>query len=108
MVIANSPYIFQQKMNYLFHGFEFTRAYIDDLLILKNGDWKDNQRKLELNCLVHGPRHSSDECKVLGVFGNNYANSDPNKYHGNHPIPRKRLICSYKIMLVSMMWCMIF
>ena len=49
MVIANSPYIFQQKMNYLFHGFEFTRAYIDDLLILKNGDWKDNQRKLELN-----------------------------------------------------------
>ena len=34
MVIANSPDIFQQKMNYLFHGFEFIRAYKYDLLVL--------------------------------------------------------------------------
>ena len=33
MVIANYPDIFQQKTNDLFHGFEFTRAYIDNLLI---------------------------------------------------------------------------
>ena len=35
MGIANFPDIFQQKMNYLFYGFDFIRAYIDDLLILK-------------------------------------------------------------------------
>ena len=34
MGVQNSPDIFQQKMNDLFHGFEFIRAYIDDLLIL--------------------------------------------------------------------------
>ena len=36
--VANFPDIFQQKMNDLFHGFEFIRAYIDDLLILTKGD----------------------------------------------------------------------
>ena len=35
MGIANFPVIFQLKMNYLFYGFDFIRAYIDDLLILK-------------------------------------------------------------------------
>ena len=35
MGIANYPEIFQQKMNDLFHGFEFIRAHIDDILILK-------------------------------------------------------------------------
>ena len=38
MGVANSPDIFQQKMNDLFHGLEFIRAYIDDLLILTKGD----------------------------------------------------------------------
>ena len=28
-------------------------------------------------CLIHGPRHSSDECKVLGDFGSKYAKSRP-------------------------------
>ena len=37
--------------------------------------------------LIHGPRHSSDECKVLGDFGDKYAKSNPTKDHGNHPIP---------------------
>ena len=31
MVVSNSPENFQQKMNHSFQGFEFTRAYIDDL-----------------------------------------------------------------------------
>ena len=35
-------------MNDLFHGFEFTRAYIYDLLILTKGDWADHIQKLEL------------------------------------------------------------
>ena len=33
MGVANSPDILQQKMNDLFHGFEFICAYIDDLFI---------------------------------------------------------------------------
>ena len=37
-VVANSPDIFQQKMNNLFHGFGFIRAYIYELLILTKGE----------------------------------------------------------------------
>ena len=33
--VANYPYIYQQKMNDLFHGFEFICEYIVDLFILK-------------------------------------------------------------------------
>ena len=33
MGVSNSPYIFQQKMNDSFHGFEFIRAYMDKILI---------------------------------------------------------------------------
>ena len=46
MGVANSPDIFQQKMNDLFHGFEFIRVYIDDMLILNKGDWTDHVQKL--------------------------------------------------------------
>ena len=33
-------------MDDLFHGLEFIRAYIDDILILTKGDWTDNLQKL--------------------------------------------------------------
>ena len=33
MGVSNSPAIYQHKMNDLFYGFEFIRAYIDGLLI---------------------------------------------------------------------------
>ena len=33
MGVANSPDIFQQKINGLFHGFYFIREYIDNVLI---------------------------------------------------------------------------
>ena len=46
MGVANSLDIFQQKMNDLFLGFHFIRAYIDDLLILTKGDWTDHIQKL--------------------------------------------------------------
>ena len=49
IVIDNSPDIFQQKMNDLFHEFEFIRACIDHLLILMKGYWKDHVQKLEFN-----------------------------------------------------------
>ena len=46
MVDYNSPDIFQQKMNGLFHGFVFIRAYIDILFVLTKGDWKYHVQKL--------------------------------------------------------------
>ena len=46
MGVANSPENLQQKMNDLFHGFEFIREYIDYLLILTKGDWTDHVQKL--------------------------------------------------------------
>ena len=48
MRVANYPDIIQQKMNDLFHGFEFTRAYIDDLLILTKVYWIYHVNKSEL------------------------------------------------------------
>ena len=38
MGAANSPDIFQQKTNDLFHGFGFLRAYIYEHLVLTKGD----------------------------------------------------------------------
>ena len=48
MGVANSSDIFQQNINNLFCGFEFTRAYMDDFLVLTKGYWKDHVQKLEL------------------------------------------------------------
>ena len=48
MGFANSPDIFQQKMNDLYHGFEFIHAYIDDNLVLTEGYWTGHVQKLEL------------------------------------------------------------
>ena len=48
MRVEKPPENFQQKMNDLFHGFEFICAYIDDLLILTKGYWKNHVQKLEL------------------------------------------------------------
>ena len=48
MGVTNSLNIFQHKMKYLFRGFEFIRANMDNLLILTKGDWTDRVQKLEL------------------------------------------------------------
>ena len=47
MRVANSPDILQQRIDYLFHGFEFIRSYIDDLFILTKGDWTDHVQNIE-------------------------------------------------------------
>ena len=49
MGVVNSPDIFQQKMNDLFHGFEFICAYIYYLLILIKVDWTGYVQKLKLS-----------------------------------------------------------
>ena len=46
MGVANSPDIFQQKMNGLFHIFEFICSCIDELLVLTKGYWADDEQKL--------------------------------------------------------------
>ena len=46
MGVANSPDIFHQKMNDLFHGFELICAYIDGHLVLTKGYWTDHVHKL--------------------------------------------------------------
>ena len=35
----------------------------------------------KLTFLIHGPGHSSDECKVLGYFGSKYYKIRPDKEH---------------------------
>ena len=46
MGVSNSLNIFQDKMSEILRGFEFVRAYIDDLLIITKGDWSDHLGKL--------------------------------------------------------------
>ena len=48
MGLCNSPDIFQEKMNELFDGLDFVRAYIDDLLILTKGSFEEHLEQLEL------------------------------------------------------------
>ena len=43
MGLCNTPDIFQEKMNELFNGLEYVRAYIDDLLIINNAHFEDHQ-----------------------------------------------------------------
>ena len=47
MGVSNSPYIFREKMNGMFRGFEFIQVYIGDLLIITNGDWSYHLEQLE-------------------------------------------------------------
>ena len=47
MGLCNSPDIFQEKMNKLFAGFEYVCAYIDDLLIITKGSFKDHLKHLD-------------------------------------------------------------
>ena len=42
---------------------------------------KHPKDRLKLTFLIHGPGHSSDECKILREFGTNAAKCRPTKYH---------------------------
>ena len=55
--VSNSADIFEQKMNDLFQGFEFIRAYIYDLLIPKT-TWTYHVQRLEL---------TSNKLKKIGI-----------------------------------------
>jgi hypothetical protein len=47
MGLRNSPDIFQEKMSELMQGLEFARAYIDDLLVVTQGDFTQHLDHLE-------------------------------------------------------------
>ena len=47
MGLCNSPDIFQEKMSELMTGLEFVRAYLDDLLIISKGSFKEHLDHLE-------------------------------------------------------------
>ena len=42
MGLCNSPDIFQEKMSELFFGLDTVRVYIDDLLHVTKGSWKEH------------------------------------------------------------------
>ena len=48
MGVSNSLDIFREKMNGMFRGFEFIRAYSNELLITTKGYWSNHLEKLEL------------------------------------------------------------
>ena len=48
MGLCNSPDIFQEKMNELFSGLEYVRAYIDDLLMISKGFFTDHLQKVNI------------------------------------------------------------
>ena len=78
MGIYNSPNIFQEKMNEMFGGFEFIRAYIDGLLIITKGDWSDYLNKTErflqklkeneLNCNIEKSLFGQTQMDYLGFW----------------------------------------
>ena len=47
MGLCNSPDIFQEKMSELFSGFEYVRAYIDDLLIISKDSFDNHIEKID-------------------------------------------------------------
>ncbi len=47
MGVAGSPDIFQEKMSDLMQELEYVRVYLDDLLTITKGDFKDHLQKLE-------------------------------------------------------------
>ena len=68
MWVSNSLEIFQEKMNEMFLGFEFIRAYIDDLLVTTKGNCFDNLEKLELK--LQNTQDNGLKCNIeKSLFG---------------------------------------
>ena len=66
MGIANSPDIFQHKMNDSFHVFEFIHAYIYDLFILTKKYWTNYLHKLELT--INKLKDKGLKCNIKNSF----------------------------------------
>ena len=78
--VCNSLDIFQEKMNEMFIEIEFSRAYIDDLLVNTKFDWSDHLDNLELvikNIRANGLKYNIEksyfgqtEMEYLGLWVN--------------------------------------
>ena len=78
MEICNSPENFQENMNKMVYGFEFIRAYIDDLLIITKVYWPDHLNKLErfpqklkenrLKCNIKKSFFGKTQIEYLGLW----------------------------------------
>ena len=64
--VRNSPENFQEKMNKMSRGFEFIRAYIDNLLIITKVDWSNQLEKLELN--LKNIKYNGLKCNIEKSF----------------------------------------
>ena len=64
----------------------------------------DNSKDIsKLICIIHGPRHKSDECKVLGDFGSKYSKIREDR--GHDTTTNKKLAYIKRIMrLFRMQW----
>jgi hypothetical protein len=62
MGLCNSPDIFQEKMSDLMQGLEFTRAYINDLLIQSTGSFSQHLEHLD-EVLSHLNECGLNQCK---------------------------------------------
>ena len=58
----------------MFHGFDFTQSYIDDLLLITKGDWSDHLENLELTLqkLQGNGIHCNIEKSFFGQTDNEY------------------------------------
>ena len=82
MGIAKSPEFFQQKMVYLFRGFQFIPAYMGDLLILTKGNCAYNVQIFELTpikmnlkglkCTTEDSFFRQTEMEFLGFWATHY------------------------------------
>ena len=108
MVVTNSSDIFQQKINYLFHGFEFIGANIDNILVLIKVYWTDCLKKLELtlnklkqkglNCNTEISFFVRTEMGYLGFWVSRYGVKPKDKIPSNKnmkpPISQKE-VCQF-------------
>jgi len=80
MRIAGSPYIFQENMSSLMETLEYVRVYLDDILTITKGTYKDHLTKLgnvliflrDANLCVNINRSlfAKDEVEYLGYVLN--------------------------------------
>ena len=69
MGINCAPDIFQAKMNNIMSGLEYVRTYLDDLLILSNGDFMDHLSKVK-TVLQRLSRAGLKVHRKKSIFGN--------------------------------------
>ena len=62
MGVSGSPDIFQEKMSDLMRALDYVRTYLDDLLIISNGTFKDHLEKLEV--VLQRLKDAKLRCKV--------------------------------------------